>query len=87
MLSQELEARLEVKTRTAITEGILREAGLDRQVAAALRKIERPSAAALERGIKALFGRSPDQEWRAHIETVGTERTKKVKVKEAKGLK
>jgi hypothetical protein len=78
VLAQELDARLESKTRTAITELILREAGLDRQVAAALRAIKRPSAATLARGIKALFARSPDREWRDHVESVAAERTKKV---------
>jgi hypothetical protein len=78
VLEAELRERIENKTRAAITERILREAGLDRQVAAALKAIKRPSAATLARGIKTLFARSPDQEWRAHIETVATERTKKV---------
>ena len=51
----ELESRLEAKVRAAITERIMREAGFEKQVAAALAEIERPSGDDLADGIKASF--------------------------------
>jgi Topoisomerase 6 subunit A/Spo11, Toprim domain len=70
VLEKELAERIERKLRQAITERILREAGLDDQVTAAIAAIEKPGASALERGIKELFERQPDREWRNHIEAV-----------------
>ena len=69
--------RIESKVRAAITERILREAGLEDQVAAAIAAIKKPSAAALAKGIKQLFKRKPDREWRDHIETIAAERTRR----------
>jgi hypothetical protein len=66
----ELEARITTKVRASITERILREAGLDDQVAEALNAIERPSADALTEGIRRLFDDAPEREWRDHVETV-----------------
>ena len=57
------------KVRAAITERILREAGFENQVAAAIAAIEKPDGAVLAEGIKDLFKQEPDREWRDHIET------------------
>ena len=70
MLENELAGRIEAKVRAAITERILREAGLDDQVAAAMAALEKPDAASLEQGIQRLFTREPDRQWRDHIEAV-----------------
>jgi hypothetical protein len=67
---QEFEERLEAEIRSAVTERILREAGLEHQIAEALDQIKRPSSTALLNGIKRLFKRSPQKEWRDHIEFV-----------------
>jgi hypothetical protein len=64
----ELEERLEAKVRAAITEQILREAGLEEQIADALAAIERPSGDALVDGIRASFESDPEREWRDHIQ-------------------
>jgi Topoisomerase 6 subunit A/Spo11, Toprim domain len=70
VLEDELAGRIEAKVRADITERILREAGLDDQVAEAIAEIEKPTAATLEQGIRRLFKREPDREWRDHIEVV-----------------
>jgi hypothetical protein len=70
VLGSELEAKLEASVRAAITKRILREADLEGQISAALEAIERPSAAALMKGIERLFERSPEREWRDHITAV-----------------
>jgi hypothetical protein len=75
VLTDELDERIEEKLRAAITERILREARLDDQVAEAIAAIEKPTAAALAEGIRELFEREPDREWRDHIETVATFKT------------
>jgi hypothetical protein len=72
----ELEARITTKVRASITERILREAGLEGQVAEALDAINRPSGAILVEGIKSMFESKPDREWRDHVEAVATERSK-----------
>jgi hypothetical protein len=56
--------------RSIVTEPILREADLQRQITKALRKIKRPSGTALTNGIGQLFKRSPEKEWRDHVEAV-----------------
>ena len=76
MLAAELDERIESKVRAAITERILREAGFEDQVAAAIAAIKKPTAAALAKGIKQLFEQEPDREWRDHIEAIAAERTK-----------
>ena len=58
------------RLRDAITERILREANLEGQLTNALRKIKRPSGSALVTGIRRMFDRSPEKEWRSHIEAV-----------------
>jgi hypothetical protein len=68
VIATELEQRLDAKVRGAITERVLRQARFEQQVAKALAKIKRPSRAALTAGIKKLFARNPENEWRAHIE-------------------
>jgi hypothetical protein len=68
--AQELEAKLGSELRAAVMARILREAGLDHQVAAALRSIKRPPGAALVKGIADLFKRSPQHEWRAHVDAI-----------------
>jgi Topoisomerase 6 subunit A/Spo11, Toprim domain len=75
VLASELEAKLEASVRAVITERILREADLEGQIRDALEAIERPSAAALEKGIARLFKRSPKREWRDHITAVVNEKT------------
>ena len=70
VILQELEERLSEQLREAITARILREAGLDRQVADALAVISRPSGRDLIVGIKEMFEQSPECEWRAHVKTV-----------------
>ena len=70
VLVDELAEQLEASLRDAITERILREANLEGQLTNALRKIKRPSGSALVTGIRRMFDRSPEKEWRSHIEAV-----------------
>ena len=58
--------------------GALHEAGLDRQVKAAIKAIKTPSPAALAKGIRASFRQQSDREWRDHIEAEATKRTLKI---------
>jgi hypothetical protein len=67
VLEAELAGQLEERVRESITERILRDAGLDAQVEAALATIVRPDGAALAAGIEDLFEREQDREWRDHI--------------------
>jgi hypothetical protein len=73
VLAAELDSRIEVKVRADITARILREAGLENQVAAAIAAIAKPGAAVLAEGIRCLFGRKPDSEWRDHVEAIARE--------------
>jgi hypothetical protein len=66
----ELEAQLESKVRAIVTERILREAEVEKQIVAALATIERPSAANLTDGIERLFKSDPERQWRDHVETM-----------------
>ena len=75
VLEQELAVQTERKVRADITERVLREAGLDDQVTAAIAAIKTPGGAALARDIKRLFKREPDAEWRKHIEAVVRKQT------------
>jgi hypothetical protein len=70
VIEAELAARIEAKVRAAVTDRILREAGLENQVADAIAAIERPGPAVLTQGIRNLFQQEPDRAWRDHIETV-----------------
>ena len=78
VLSAELAKRIEDNVRTTLTERILREAGLDRQVAAAIKKIKKPTAAALAKGIRQSFKQQLDREWRYHIKDEARKRTSKI---------
>jgi hypothetical protein len=70
VLAAELDERIEKKVRASIADRVLREAGLDRQVATAIAEIEKPTAAALGKGVLQLFEQEPDREWRDYIEEV-----------------
>jgi hypothetical protein len=67
MLLAELTMELETRVRVEVTEKILREAGIEEQVAATLAAIDKPDADEMERGVRAMFEREPGQEWRAYI--------------------
>lgn len=75
VLDEELDNRIEEKIRAAITERILREAGFEEQVAAAIAAIEKPNAATLADGIRELFESESESERRDHIETVADDLT------------
>jgi hypothetical protein len=70
VLQAELGARIEQKVRVVVTERILREAGFEEQVAAAIAAIEKPTAATLAADIEESFEQEPEREWREHIEAV-----------------
>jgi hypothetical protein len=70
VIGAELDERVEAKVRVAIRERILREAGFEEQVAAAIATIEKPNAAALADGIRGLFESEPESEWRDYIESI-----------------
>jgi hypothetical protein len=72
VLEAELDARIEDKVRDDIRERILEEAGFEDQVDDAIAALKKPNAAALAKGIKALFKRKPDAEWRDHIEDIAS---------------
>jgi hypothetical protein len=78
-LSAELETQLKARVRAIVTERILREAGAEDQIKAALDAIARPVATALKAGVEALFGNEPEAEWRAYVETVVAKICRKVK--------
>ena len=75
VLAAELAKRIEDNVRATLTERILREAGLDRRVAVAIRKIKKPTAAALAKGIRQSFKQQLDREWRDHIKAEARKRT------------
>jgi hypothetical protein len=68
VITAELEGRLADKVRTSVRERVLREAGYEDQVAAALEAIKRADVADLKAGIERLFGDDPERQWRDHIE-------------------
>jgi hypothetical protein len=78
VLTAELDQRVEEKVRATLTERILRQAGLDRQVTDTIKTIKKPSAATLAKGIKASFKQQADREWRDHIEAEAKRRTLKI---------
>jgi hypothetical protein len=78
VIDAELNNRIETKIRAAVTARILREAGIEHQVATAIAAIEKPSAAVLAEGIRDLFRQEPDREWRDHIEAIARERVGEV---------
>ena len=67
--------QIEAKVRAEITERVLREAGLDGQITAAVAKIKAPDGAVLAGEIAQLFESEPDAEWRNHIEAVARKQT------------
>jgi hypothetical protein len=75
VLEAEFEERIEAKVRANLTERILREAGFEAQVTTAIAGIKKPSAAALAKGIRQMFKREPDSEWRDHVEAEAKKRT------------
>jgi hypothetical protein len=78
VLVDELKERIEKKVRETLTERILREAGLEDRVKAAIGKIEKPTAATLAEGIRASFKQQANREWRDHIEAEAKSRTLKI---------
>jgi TPP-dependent indolepyruvate ferredoxin oxidoreductase alpha subunit len=78
VIVEELEERIEKKVRETLTERILQEADLDGRVKTAIKKIGKPTAAALAKGIKASFKQKADREWRDHIEVEAKKRTLKI---------
>ena len=70
VVAVELEQLLKKRLRELITERILREAGLDRQVEEAFAAIELPIRDTLIKGIAKMFTRAPEREWRDHIDAV-----------------
>jgi len=78
VIDAELSKSVEAKVRAAVTARILREAGFENQVAAAIAAIEKPSPADLAEGIRHLFRQEPDREWRDHIEAIARERVGEV---------
>jgi hypothetical protein len=75
VLEAELADHIEAKVRVDITERILREAGFEDQVTAAIAAIEKPGAAILAKGIRHLFAQKPDREWRYHIQEIASKAT------------
>ncbi len=75
VLKEDLAERTEKKVRAEITKRILRDAGLDAQVATAMAALELPGSEELARGIERSFKDRPDAEWRDHIEAVSEERS------------
>ena len=73
VLEQELADRIANKVRDAITERILREAGIEDLVAAAIAAITMPDGINLAKKIRALFKREADGEWRDAVEAVAIE--------------
>ena len=75
VLVEELMAETEKRLRAEITERILREAGLEAQVAAAMAALDLPDGDDLKRGVAEMFEGEPEADWRAHIEAVADDLT------------
>jgi hypothetical protein len=73
VIEAELVTRIDAKVRDAVTARILREAGLENEVADVIAAIERPSPTILAQGIRDLFQQEPDREWRDHVEAIARE--------------
>ena len=77
MLEAELAKRIEAKVRAALTERILREADLERQVADAIAEDQDAEGGNAGEGHQASCSkREPKREWRDHIEAVAKAKTK-----------
>jgi hypothetical protein len=70
VISEELERQIEAKVRTEITERILREAGFEQQVAAAIAAIKVPSIADVSKRIAAKAKSEPEHVWRHHVDQI-----------------
>ena len=75
VLVEELMAETEKRLRAEITDRILREAGLEAQVAAAMAALDLPDGDELRRGVAEMFEDEPEADWRAHIEAVADDLT------------
>jgi hypothetical protein len=75
VLDAELAKSIEKRIRGQVTERILREAELDKQVAEAVAAVTKPDATALRNGIEELFDGRPEAQWRDHITTVAKDAT------------
>ena len=78
VLTAELDEKLEAKVRAIHTERILREAGLKTQIAETIGAITRPNGADLAKGIDSLFARTPETEWRTHIDAIVDDLTTRI---------
>jgi hypothetical protein len=78
VLTSELDKKLEGSVRAYLTERILREAGLEKQIRNVLKSIKLPTHTNLANGVKKMFSRAPQQSWRAHIEAVVLKLTRKL---------
>ena len=78
VLTAELNQRVKGKVRATLTERILREAGLDRQVEEAVTAIKQPSAKALAKAIRRSFKQKSDRAWRDQIEAEAAKLTSKI---------
>jgi hypothetical protein len=79
VLEAELDEQIEEMLREKIMQDVLREAGFEDRVAAAVAAIEKPGAADLAKGIKELFDHEKDREWRDHIKHVADLKSRDVK--------
>jgi hypothetical protein len=70
VLEAELAELLERKVRDDLTEQILSDADFEGRVATTLTEIKTPGASTLERGVRQMFKREPEREWRNHIDAV-----------------
>jgi hypothetical protein len=70
VLLEQLDGYIEAAVRAEITERILREAGVEDQIAATVAGIERPTADALAEVIRQRFEHHPDSQWRDHVREV-----------------
>ncbi len=75
VLVSELMAETEKRLTRQITERILREAGLDRQVAEAMAALDLPDGDDLRDGVEEMFEADPEADWRAHIGAVADDLT------------
>jgi hypothetical protein len=70
VIEEELAIHIEARARAAITERILREAGIEKLVSDAVAGIGRPTGTEMAEGITQSFEQKPDLQWRAHVEEI-----------------
>ena len=68
VLTEDLSSTLEIRLHRQITDRILREAGIDEKVAAAVQAIDLPLPAELHRTVGDALLDQPEASWRAAIE-------------------